>query len=154
MGKARLHGRSDTIHQRGDADISALGPEIRRREFGRVRVIPAIYPDADRDRNRTALAFDQEAGDFSRRAQQVVRPFERQASGERGSSRDRRIMKRKSGYQPQLRGRRRRRRIGQHQRRMKISRRRYPCPAAPTAPGTLLLGDNPQRPALPRPGAP
>src|SRR5258708_17022410 len=59
------------------------------------------------------------------------------------------MVERKGGHESQLRRHCSRRRIGQHQRRMKIAGRRDPGPAAPSAPPALLLRDNPKRPALP-----
>ena len=86
LREAGLHGQGQMVKQRRGGHAGALGAKIRRRKFGRIRMMAAIHPDSDCDRDRIALAFDQNAGDFSTRAQQVVRPFEANRGASAGAA--------------------------------------------------------------------
>jgi hypothetical protein len=146
--KTGLHRRRQTVEQRRSAYVGPLGGNACCRKFGCVRMITAIHADADSDRDRVALAFDQNAADLTSRAQQVVGPFEGQPRRKRRRGGGDGIMKPEPGYEGKLRRHRRRRRIDQHQRRVEISSRRRPGPAAPSPSCALLPGYNPNRAAL------
>src|SRR6266478_6886788 len=71
LREAGLHRHGQMVEQCGGVDVGALGGKIRRGKFGGVRMMAAIHPDPDCNRDRVAFAFDQNARDLSPRAQQV-----------------------------------------------------------------------------------
>src|SRR5262249_37298533 len=108
----------------------------------------AVDADADGDRVHVALPFDQDAGEFGTREQEIVRPFDRQPWLEIGGDIHHGIVDRKRRNERKLRPTLGCRRPRKQQAGVEIAGRRYPRAPAPAAARALSLGGDPERPPL------